>query len=153
MNTNEDIVPEHNSGTSNLDEMPKAWEPKMNNRFYFTFPEYFDIKPWIVKSVERPYIMVGQTIEYSTMRVTLYDPLDFSVPHRLYKIMDNIKNGNPDYNEFVVYLDMLDPTGMSREKWEYTCSLDMILSSDLAYDIDNISTHAITLSVHDAKLI
>jgi hypothetical protein len=31
MNINEDIVPDHNSGTLDLDAMPKAWEPKMEN--------------------------------------------------------------------------------------------------------------------------
>lgn len=98
-------------------------EPKRKNRFIVTFPDKFNIKPYSVKSITRPNIIVKEKrfwgfkygvetiIEPTELEVR--DFISFNVGQRLRKLIDS-------QEIFTYTLEMLDPVGDVVERFKYS---------------------------------
>lgn len=142
-----------------LRQMPIQYEPKRNNRFWLVFPEELGIDSWEVQasgrpkytanSVEIPFVntvtyVIGQ-FKWESMTLKFIDAIG---PSTSVKIMEWIRlhsesiSGRQGYAAGYkknIYLDALDPTGITIERWRLEDT--MVVSSDFgeaSYDDDGL---------------
>lgn len=136
------------SGTTELINMPIAYEPKKTNRWAVIFPSIFRIEPWVINSTQRPSVIVdGDTFKINPISFVFLDPIGPSTTQRLMDIIracpNNIELLQKDSslelievlkNGFDYDLEMLDPTGVTVEKWTISnCEIISVDFSDLNY--------------------
>jgi len=126
-----------------LPRMPIVYEPKRNNRWILTLPEETGIQSWVVSKTSRPSFRVVEKkflgitfckkIVWDSISIEFLDPIGPSTTHL---IMNNI---NP-LKRFDYTLEMLDPTGITVEKWEIKkCLVKTIDFCELNYGNDGLA--------------
>ena len=125
-----------------------GYEPKRVNRWVVNFPSIFKIESWVVNSTQRPSIILdGDTFKINPINFVFLDPIGPSTAQRLMDIIracpNNIESLQKDSsselievlkNGFDYDLEMLDPTGVTVEKWTISnCEIISVDFSDLNY--------------------
>lgn len=107
------------------------YEPKKNNRWILDFPTELNIPNWVVKNIDRPSYPFNSG---EMVHISLYDPINPSTTKSIVKFLENQK-------PFTFNLNILDPTGIVVETWEFSgCLITNVRWSDLGYDDDMPST-------------
>lgn len=133
-----------------IKKMPVAYEPKRKNRWVVTFPEEFGIESWCVQSTDRPTLeIINDEIEINEINFIFVDPIGPSVTERLYNLLTNGYNKK----EFEYILEMVDPTGISVEKWTISgCKILKINFGHLDYSNSEIMTCEMVIKPKTANL-
>jgi len=120
-----------------LMKIPITYEPKINNRFIFRFPDDLGINEWFVEKAARPKITIGTndikflntstyvagSFKWEPISLTLRDPIG---PSASQAIMEWVRlcaesvTGRMGYAAGYkrdCWVEMLDPTGVVIEKW------------------------------------
>ena len=106
------------------------YEPKRKNRFSITFPNGYNIEPWMIIRADKPkYNMFG----WETMEIVFTDTIGVSVTQSLYKLIG--KDSDLPLNTSIKY-EMLDPTGVVVEEWIITGEISYIDFGTLNYAHD-----------------
>lgn len=123
-------------------------EPKRKNRFLITFPKNvlhgLQIESWMVAKTQRPSIKVadkkflgikfGVKAEWEKISFEFIDPIGPSLTERLIDMVNNIKQ------PFDYTLEMLDPTGVTVERWKIEgCKIEAVSFGALDYADDGIA--------------
>jgi hypothetical protein len=108
--------------------MPVPYEPKRKNRWLLRFEEGLKIQEWVMLKASRPKLTKTKwwnfwsKINVEPITIIMTDPIGLmSTSGNLHKMFVNDKVVNFD-------LEMLDPLGVSIEKWE--CKDCKIISVD-----------------------
>jgi hypothetical protein len=126
-------------------------DAKTNNRFLVIFPEELDIKPYFIKSIQRPTIVTknkklfGVNINYKTE----VSPIQIEIINFIEKTNLNVKiNEIFQSNKFFdVKIEIVDAKGLVIEEIKLThCYISEIMFSPLSYNDDNLSTTTIKLN-------
>lgn len=139
--------------------IPEPYEPKVQNRWLVTFPEEFKISPYFVVRTERPTytrhvdVLFGFYFrtrpEWCSITMTLNDPVEDSISRKLMRLI-NIDNPKT----FTYALEMLDPTGVSVERWLIKdCVIQTIVFGGLDYCHDSLVEITMTIKPNDVELI
>lgn len=122
--------------------VPVDYEPTRRNRFLLTFPEAFNLPPWLVSTVELP-IMSRNTfgnnerINWSNLVVTYYNLIAPSTARIIFDTLENQRNFN-------IHFSLLDPTGETCQ--ELTIDVNHVSSIDLGnFSQNNDGMHEITV--------
>jgi len=126
------------------------YEPKRMNRFLITFPEHFNIPQWVVFETSRPNMTIKskkilgvelfKKLVWSDMIITMRDPIG---PSTSQSFMDLIHKSLYEKKQIIkdkfnLKLEMLDPTGVVVEKWDFSdCEFKSIDFGELSYENDN----------------
>lgn len=149
-----------------LTKIPLQFEPKRKNRFILRFPSDLGIQEWTVKSASRPKLSQGATevpfmntsdwvlgrYVWQDMNVTLRDPIG---PSTMEAVMEWIRlhsesvTGRQGYAigyKRDLILEMLDPAGVSVEKWiiKHAFVTDMD-GGELDYGQEDLAEISLTL--------
>lgn len=155
-----------------LMKMPVPYEPKRQNRFILRFPDEFGINEWFVESASRPHISINSTeiqflntstyvagrFTWGEISVKFRDPIGPSASQALMewvRLCAESVTGRMGYAvgyKRNVDLEMLDPTGVTVEKWilEGTWLKDVNFDS-LSYSQDGVAS--ITASLRPDRCI
>jgi hypothetical protein len=157
-----------------LMKMPVPYEPKRQNRFILRFPSSLGINEWYVSSAVRPKADINSVeipflntstyvagrFVWQEMKVTFRDPIGPSAAQALmewFRLHAESVTGRMGYAAGYkkdVELDMLDPTGVTVEKWvlqgTFIKGLDF---GSLDYKTDDLSTIDCTLRMDRCILI
>lgn len=158
-----------------ISKMPVPFEPKKKNRWVFRFPSELGIQEWWLASGSRPNIsqeeveipflntstwVIGRFV-WDTIQVTFRDPIGPSASQaimewvRLHSESITGRQGYAaGYKKDLVFIEMLDPTGVVVEKWQLQgCMLTNVEFGDLAMDDDGIAEITATLRFDRAILL
>jgi len=140
------------------------YEPKRMNRFLITFPEHFNIPQWVVFETSRPNMTIKskkilgvelfKKLVWSDMIITMRDPIG---PSTSQSLMDLIHKNLYEKKQIIkdkfnLKLEMLDPTGVVVEKWDFSdCEFKSIDFGELSYQNDDLVK--ITLVIKLGKVI
>jgi hypothetical protein len=157
-----------------LMKMPVPYEPKRQNRFILRFPSSLGINEWYVtssarpkadiNSVEIPFLntstYVAGRFTWQELKVTFRDPIGPSASQALmewFRLHAESVTGRMGYAAGYkkdIELDMLDPTGVTVEKWvlqgTFIKGLDF---GNLDYKADDLATIDCTLRMDRCILI
>ena len=120
-----------------LIKAPVEYEPLRKNRFLIRFPSDLGVQEWWVESASRPTITQGETeiqflntsswvvgrYTWDTINITLRDPIGPSASQavmewvRLHSESVTGRQGYAAGYKRDVELEMLDPTGVTVQKW------------------------------------
>lgn len=149
-----------------LNPMPIPFEPKKKNRFLFTFPSELGINQWYIESGARPKfnvnpvaipylnfeVYVAGRVTFDPISVTFRDPIGPSASQALMewvRLCAETVTGRMGYAAGYkkdVYIEMLDPNGVTIEKWLLQGTfLSDVNFGDLAYTDDGLATINATL--------
>ena len=113
------------------------YEPKRNNRFLIEFPEVLPIESWMVHSIERPKYV---NYIWEDIEIVFIDTINKSTSEALFKFIEYAEKHKESQSPLlVIYISMLDSTGVAVEKWEI--GVKDLISIDfgfLDYGNDNI---------------
>jgi hypothetical protein len=148
----------------------KSCEPKKENRWVITFPEDFQLPPWVVKKTERPswssngYHLIPKPIE-----IVFLDPIGPSTAQALWSVLIGLTDINTVtsdkkrelqmkfhkyVNGFDYTIEMLDPVGIVVEQWKITgCNITNINFGSLDYSSDDLAKCILTISFKKAELV
>lgn len=140
-----------------LRKMPLQYEPKRKNRFIITFPKNFGIESWVVSDTSRPSVTIKnkkflgitykKVIEWERIYMKLVDPIGPSSADGVMKIIE-------ESTLFNYILEMLDPTGMSVEKWYLKdCTLESVDFGTLSYKSDGLATINLVIVPKKVELV
>ena len=149
-----------------LNPMPIPFEVKKKNRFLFTFPSELGINQWYIESGARPKfnvnpvaipylnfeVYVAGRVTFDPISVTFRDPIGPSASQALMEWMRlcaETVTGRMGYAAGYkkdVYIEMLDPNGVTIEKWLLQGTfLSDVNFGDLSYSDDGLATISATL--------
>jgi hypothetical protein len=126
-----------------------AFEPMRQNRFLVTFPEIFNISPYLVKMTSRPSATFNNgLVTWDDIQFTLYDPISPSTSQRIYELIDE----QIFYNPLVIKLQMLDPLGTVVSDWSIWGTINSVDFGDLDYSSDELADVTLNMSVSNVVL-
>lgn len=149
-----------------LMKMPVPYEPKKKNRFILRFPSSLGINEWYVSTTSRPSTSVNPVeipflntstyvagrFTWDTINVTFKDPIGPSAAQALmewFRLHAESVSGRMGYAAGYkkdIELDMLDPTGVTVEKWIIQGAFITNLNfNDLSYSDDALADISVTL--------
>ena len=149
-----------------LMKMPVPYEPKKKNRFILRFPSSLGINEWYVSTTSRPSTTVNPVeipflntstyvagrFTWDTINVTFKDPIGPSAAQALmewFRLHAESVSGRMGYAAGYkkdIELDMLDPTGVTVEKWIIQGAFITNLNfNDLSYSDDALADISVTL--------
>jgi hypothetical protein len=129
---------------------PVQYEPMRVNRFLVTFPECFNISPYLVRMVDRPSMRVQHGLpEWDDINITLYDPISPSMSQNVFQLINSDLITQP----MTFLIEMLDPTGMAVSQWSIWGRVSSIDYGTLDYVDDSITEIKMTISVSNAILV
>jgi hypothetical protein len=141
--------------------MPVPFEPKRANRFILRFPSSMGINEWYVTSTKRPSVKINATemaflntstfvagrYNWDPITVTFKDPIGPSASQALMewlRLHAESVTGRMGYAvgyKRDIELDMLDPTGVTVEKWSIQGAfLTSLNFGDLDYSRDDVAS-------------
>jgi len=122
------------------------YEPKRNDRWLLKFPEALNIPQWVVKDTQRPKLDKRNGNQWDDITISFNDPIGPSTTQAIYNSFIN--------NESISYtLEMLDPTGVTIEKWEISGLISMIDFGKLSYLDESTSVVTLTFKPNTCTLI
>ena len=149
-----------------LMKMPVPYEPKKKNRFILRFPSSLGINEWYVSTTSRPSTSVNPVeipflntstyvagrFTWDTINVTFKDPIGPSAAQALmewFRLHAESVSGRMGYAAGYkkdIELDMLDPTGVTVEKWIIQGAFITNLNfNDLSYSDDALADISVKL--------
>jgi hypothetical protein len=149
-----------------LMKMPVPYEPKKKNRFILRFPSSLGINEWYVSTTSRPSTSINPVeipflntstyvagrFTWDTINVTFKDPIGPSAAQALmewFRLHAESVSGRMGYAAGYkkdIELDMLDPTGVTVEKWIIQGAFITNLNfNDLSYSDDALADISVTL--------
>lgn len=158
MKTEKTIIPKYQDSF-----IPVVFEPKLKNRWLVDFPKEFGIPRYMIESTSRPnFTIKNGNIICEEIDMTFRDAIGPSIAQKFYGLMDinRFKNFGlidkikslfgikklPIYDKnllqfrdgFDYILELLDPTGVTIEKWLISgCQLKTINFGKLKYSNDS----------------
>lgn len=158
-----------------LMKMPTPYEPKKKNRWLIRFPSVLGIQEWWLASASRPSItqnpveipflntstwVVGR-FTWDAIDITFRDPIG---PSAAQAIMEWVRLESESitgrqgyaagYKKDLVFIEMLDPTGVVIEKWQLQGSmLTNVSFGDLSMDDDGLAEITASLQMDRAILL
>jgi hypothetical protein len=157
-----------------LMKMPIPYEPKRQNRFILRFPSSLGINEWFVETAARPQIQIAATeipflntstyvagrFNWQPINVKFRDPIGPSAAQALMewvRLCAESVTGRMGYAAGYkknIDLEMLDPTGVTVEKWilEGTFMTDVNFGS-LAYNQDGLAEITASLRMDRCILV
>jgi hypothetical protein len=157
-----------------LMKMPVPYEPKRQNRFILSFDSTLGINEWYVESAARPSLTVNATeiqflntstyvagrFTWGTINVKFRDPIGPSASQALMewvRLCAESVTGRMGYAagyKKLVWLEMLDPTGVVVEKWQLEgCFLTSVNFDSLSYSTDALASISATLRMDRCILL
>ena len=129
---NKETKPEHY-------EMSVQYEPARRNRFEVSFPEKYDIKPWVVHTCETPRVNFDyDQPSWGPIKIEL---IDLIAPNTTKKVLNLCETFE---RPMTVKIKTLDPTGVVIETWVITVS--KILHADFGkFDYSDNGLKLITI--------
>lgn len=155
-------------------KMSVPYEPKKNNRWLFRFPAELGIQQWWLSSASRPTIEMAEVeipflntstwvlgrFTWSTIELTMRDAIGPSTAQaimewvRLHSESVTGRQGYAAGYKKDVEIEMLDPSGITIEKWQLQGTmLTTVNFGDLSMDDDGIAEIKATLRFDRAILI
>lgn len=156
-------------------KMPTPYEPKKKNRWLIRFPSELGIQEWWLSSGSRPSITQNEVeipflntstwvigrFTWETIDVTFRDPIGPSASQaimewvRLHSETITGRQGYAaGYKKNLVFIEMLDPTGVVIEKWQLQGTmLTNVNFGDLSMDDDGVADITGTLRFDRAILL
>lgn len=114
-------------------KMPIPYEPKKQNRWVVKFKEPFNnIKEWCVAKTTRPKIVDNN---WEDIEITLRDPIS---PSTSQAVMDGLRATNNKIIPISYDLEILDPTGVTVEKWAIEAIVKEVDFGELNYSNDDL---------------
>ena len=137
------------------------YEPKKKHQWLVTFPKSFNIESWVVKSTNRPSVIIPENFnpatdipfafKWNANIIQFVDPIGPSTTERLFEILRAINSEllelnidqHPSFVELVKVLkdgfdydlELTDPTGTVVEKWTMKgCYITEINFGELDYN-------------------
>ena len=159
--------------TDMLRPVPIDLEPKRKNRFVFEFPTDLGFSEWMVQSSSRPAVTINETeipfmntskfvagrSVWETMDITFIDAIG---PSTSQKVMEWVRQcvehstgrmGYATNYQKQVVLKMLDPSGITVEKWVlYGAWITSANFGDLDMGTDDVADVTVTLRYNNAIL-
>ena len=157
-----------------LMKMPVPYEPKRQNRFILSFDSTLGINEWYVESAARPSLTVNATeiqflntstyvagrFTWGTINVKFRDPIGPSASQALMewvRLCAESVTGRMGYAagyKKLVWLEMLDPTGVVVEKWILDgCMITKAAWDNVAYSDDKLAGLDVTLQMDRCILV
>lgn len=157
-----------------LMKMPIPAEPKRKNRWLFRFPKDLGFQEWYLSSASRPSITQGDVeipfintstfvlgrFTWDTIDITLRDAIG---PSTAQAVMEWVRLGSESVTgrqgyaqgyKKDVYIEMLDPSGVTVEKWKLEGTfLTNVSFGDLSYDDDGLAEINATLRMDRCILL
>jgi hypothetical protein len=128
---------------------PIPVEPKRNNRWVVKFEGAYDIPTWAVKKTHRPKLVDGN---WGNINIELRDVIGPSIAQAVVEGFRHSWQKKRVKIPTVTYsLEMLDPTGVTIEKWEITGKIIEADFGKLSYKKDKLSS--IKLIIEPSKVI
>jgi hypothetical protein len=134
-------------------KIPSPFEPKRKNRWVVRMEDGANIKEWVVFKSGRPkYIKKrkwygSSYYEIEPMEISFRDPITPSTSKPLYNLY--LEDKSVDFT-----LEILDPTGVSVEKWEILgCEILEVDFGELCYESNELLNCTIKLKPKSAILI
>jgi hypothetical protein len=146
-----------------LMKMPVPYEPKTKNRWLIHFKgDYKDIPIWVVSKTSRPRWASYKTDKYGPMNsdwpvngdwcnieIHFRDPISKSTSKIL---MDAFRMSGK--NKKIKYtLEMLDPTGVTVEKWKIKGEVKEVDFGELDYSNDALAEIKMVIKPNKVKLV
>jgi hypothetical protein len=135
-------VPIHNTDPI----VPIQYEPMRRNRFVVNFPDQMEIPTYLIREIERPrlvvesidvgngYMIPGQH-RYEPIIVKFVEMIGQNITNKLIHHFVNL-------TRFDLYIEMIDPTGVTVETWSLMGCVIIDLNGDLLtnndYDMANL---------------
>lgn len=96
---------------------PLELERKINNRFVVNFlPPLDKIAPFVVKEISRPkFDFINRA--WCPIQIKLIDPIGPSTTHAIMQYVEMLKNNKFESDEISFNILLLDPVGLTIEKW------------------------------------
>lgn len=131
---------------------PIRLEPKRNNRWTIKFKEpYKEIPQWVLKKTHRPKLINGS---WDNIELILRDNIG---PSTAQILVDGFRhNWQKDRIKVPVIkysLEMLDPTGVTIEKWDVTGKIIEADFGELDYSEDILSEIKLIIEPHEVILV
>ena len=135
-----------------------AVEPKKKNRFSVSIPAIPSIQSWWIQKMHRPvmhlkffklfgYIIYKKAV-WEDIVIEMLDPIGPSTTQALMSMI--CKN---QHNNITIELEMLDPTGVSVEKWQLIdCEIKKFDFGTLDTNSDAMATCTLTVKLNRVKL-
>lgn len=154
-------------------KMPLPYEPKRQNRWVVTFPSEFGIQSWVATSTQRPNITItdGQ-LSFDNISIVLRDPIGPSTTQALWNLIVGVTDITPDAGTnregieksiknslskfkkgFEYMLELLDPTGVTVEKWLIEGKILRMDFGPLNYETDAMVQCTVSVKPEKIRLL
>ena len=120
-----------------ISEMPIKYEPKRENRFLVRFGNV-SLEEWVIKKVNKPIYNFQKG--WGDINIELYDPIGPSSSQKIYKELITLAEIGELEDEYEMYMEMLDPTGVTIEKWKITGAFEEIDFGNGDYSSNELAT-------------
>ena len=149
-----------------LMRMPVNYEPKFKNRWVINFKGYFkDIPKWVPSKTSRPkWVVDNEKVKdninngnswdnitsgsWADIEIFLRDPIFVSTSKVL---MEGFRLSGEGDKKIKYNLELLDPSGVTVEKWKIKGVLQEVDFGELDYSIDSLAE--IKLTIRPTKVV
>jgi hypothetical protein len=123
---------------------PTQYEPMRRNRFVVNFPDQMEIPTYLIREIERPRVVVNSVDDGNGYMIPGQHRWEPIIVKFVEIIGQNITNKLIDHyvnnTRFDLYIEMLDPTGVTVETWSLMGCVIIDLNHDiLTYNDDDVA--------------
>jgi len=124
--------------------VPIQYEPMRRNRFVVNFPDQMEIPTYLIREIERPRVVVNSVDDGNGYMIPGQHRWEPIIVKFVEIIGQNITNKLIDHyvnnTRFDLYIEMLDPTGVTVETWSLMGCVIIDLNHDiLTYNDDDVA--------------
>lgn len=155
-------------------ELPTPYEPKTQNRWVVTFPTEFGINSYMLSSTQRPNITISHdgNISYDVMTIVLRDPIGPSTTQAIWDVLigitdmtfeagtnreeieKSVKTSLSKFKDgFEYVLELLDPIGITIEKWLINGKIINVNFGPLDYESNKTVKCTMTVKPNKIQLL
>jgi len=127
--------------------MPEPYEPKHTNRFVVTFPQEFEISPYVIFKVS-PIVMIGTTMKSEPIVFYMYDVISPSTSLARNEGLRNLRT--KDDKNIKITIHSLGPVGDVVEEWVLDGEISWVDFGELDWDTDTNKVISLKFDVHKA---
>jgi len=127
--------------------MPEPYEPKQTNRFVVTFPQEFEISPYVIFKVS-PIVMIGTTMKSEPIVFYMYDVISPSTSLAINEGLRNLRT--KDDKNIKITIHSLGPVGDVVEEWVLDGEISWVDFGELDWDTYTNKVISLKFDVHKA---
>lgn len=127
--------------------MPEPYEPKQTNRFVVTFPQEFEISPYVIFKVS-PIVMIGTTMKADPIVFYMYDAISPSTSLAINEGLRNLRT--KDDKTIKITIHSVGPVGDIVEEWVLNGEILLVDFGDLDWNIETNKVIKLEFDIHTA---